>query len=180
PQPVETAGQHLIRMKRALAIFFVLLAVVCGFAIHNLYQQQESPEAYAKGRKRPNYQYEEKPNPASVGDTRSAPATARTRFRILQSTAPDIFGSQTEDQKREANANWLQTQVKRISSPDVLIKAVKRLNLEAEWKQTAEQAIARVQENMKVELAEGTNVVSLTVRDFSKTECASIANAMRD
>ena len=75
---------------------------------------------------------------------------------------------------------WMEMQVKKISSPELLSRIVTRLNLESEWGLSEEQATARLQEMVEVELLEGTDVVSVTVRGYVANICADAANAVRD
>lgn len=103
----------------------------------------------------------------------------KTKFQILQSSAPDVFGSVSGDARATMSGNWLETQFRTMTSKDTLLRVVKRLNLEQEWHMGPDEAAARLLNMLETEQERGTELVSIVAWSTKSDEAARIANEVR-
>lgn len=101
-----------------------------------------------------------------------------TKFRILQRSVPDLFSTVPADGKK-TEGNWLDNQIKLLSSPTILTRVVKVLNLDTEWEMTPEMALARVQERVEVAVERSSDIISVTAGGDSRASAAALANTVR-
>jgi succinoglycan biosynthesis transport protein ExoP len=104
----------------------------------------------------------------------------RTKFQILQSSAPDLFGQVSGDMRQTMSGNWLETQFKTMTAKDTLLRVAKRLNLEQEWHMSQEEAASRLERMIETEQDRGTEIVSIVAWSTKNQEAADIANAVRE
>ena len=97
--------------------------------------------------------------------------SAQTRFEILY--AADWYN---EDQETK----WLQSQVRLMTSTEVLLPVIKRLELERAWQTSAEEAESRISRLVWTAREPGTAIISVTVCGEGSDETADIANAIRE
>jgi uncharacterized protein involved in exopolysaccharide biosynthesis len=102
---------------------------------------------------------------------------ATTKFQILQEP-PAVFSAVPHTLKG-GGGNWMDEQIVLISSPTVLTRVVKLLNLDAEWHMTPEKALERVQKRVEVTGDRGTKIVSVTGWGNSPESAADLANSVR-
>ncbi len=108
-------------------------------------------------------------NPGELGRYK-----ATTRFVINPSGDDDASYSAAQ------KAAWLHDQLRLISSDDVLLPVVDRLNLHGKWHTSTEEAASRIGRVLRVELEPTESVVSITVWGEETRGIAEIANAVRD
>ena len=104
----------------------------------------------------------------------------RTKFQILQSSAPDLFGMVQNDQRSTMSGNWLETQFKTMTARETLYNVVTRLNLEQVWHTTKEEAAGRLERMIETEQERGTEIVTITAWSTKNDEAANIAKAVRE
>lgn len=102
-----------------------------------------------------------------------------TRFQINQSSAPDVFDTTTRDARLTVTGNWLDTQVKTITSRDTLLRVVRTLNLQSAWSLSDDDAAARLERMIELEQERGTEIVSIIAWSTNATEAANLANEVR-
>ncbi len=104
----------------------------------------------------------------------------RTKFMILQSSAPDVFGFAGDDQRRTMSGNWLETQFKTMTARETLLKVVKRLSLDQNWHMSPDEAAGRLERMLETEQERGTEIVTVTAWSTRSDEAAQIAKAVRE
>jgi len=104
----------------------------------------------------------------------------RTKFQILQSSAPTVFGFSEGDRRNTMSGNWLETEFKTMTARETLLKVVKRLNLEQNWSMGPEEAAARLERMIETEQERGTEIVTVTAWSTKNDEAAQIAKAVRE
>jgi capsular exopolysaccharide synthesis family protein len=102
-----------------------------------------------------------------------------TRFRILPSSAPEIYRGIDDSERLSRTGTWLETEFKTILARDTLLRAVKQLNLEAEWSVSQDEAASRVERMLDAELERGTDIVDITAWSTRSEEAPRIASAVR-
>jgi polysaccharide biosynthesis transport protein len=103
----------------------------------------------------------------------------RTKFQILQSSAPDVFSTITNDFRQTVSANWLETQYRAMTAKENLKRVVKRLNLDTEWRTSEEDAASRLERMLETEQERGTEIVTVTAWSTNASESMYIANEVR-
>lgn len=109
--------------------------------------------------------------------TASGRFSARTTFRVLHNSAPDVFSSVPVSGK--IGGNWLDDQIALISSPTVLMRVVNALHLNEEWDISPEKALERVEEWVVVTADRGPEIIFVTARGDSPGSAAALANTVR-
>jgi succinoglycan biosynthesis transport protein ExoP len=104
----------------------------------------------------------------------------RTKFQILQSSAPDVFGFARDDARSTMSGNFLETQFKTMTARETLLKVVKRLSLDQNWHMTPEEAAGRLERMIETEQERGTEIVTVTAWSTKSDEAAQIAKAVRE
>ena len=104
--------------------------------------------------------------------------SSSTRFRILEQSVPG--GEETGKADAATKESWLAGEVALLESPEILTRVVKALGLDAEWKLTPEQAVARAKEKLEISADATGEIVTVTGWAESANGAASLANAVRN
>lgn len=118
--------------------------------------------------------------PGGGGGTDGNERVAAVKMQILQSPAPDVFGTITTDFRQTVAANWLETQIKSITSPDNMLRVVKNLKLDEAWGMDPTAAAERLGSMTEVEQERGTEIVTIKVRSSDTAESANCARAIAE
>ncbi len=102
-----------------------------------------------------------------------------TKFQVNLSSAGDVFGIISNDQRSTQGGNWLETQFKTITAQETLLRVVKNLNLETDWGMTAAEAAGKLERMIETEQDRGTEIVTITAWSTKAEEAANVANAVR-
>ena len=79
-----------------------------------------------------------------------------------------------------AEHGWLQSQLEVLSSRELLLHVVYRLNLDQHWNMSANAAIDRLKRHLTFELKPGSNIVTITAWGDKLNDYLYIADAVRD
>ena len=94
-----------------------------------------------------------------------------TQFRPLRPAA---------DTSGISHSEWLQNEVTALGSAASLLRVVKNLYLETQFKMTGDEAVKEVQKQLQISVLPGTTIINVTMQGLKAEECASIVNAVRN
>jgi hypothetical protein len=147
-------------MKTPLLIVSLLAAAAAGFAGGVYFQQSlERPASTPPA------------SPAAVPAGRSK---ATTKFLILKPTV-SIPGDKVD----RPETNWLEVQLRTLTSQVILQRVVQQENLAQCWRTDEHTATSKLKRMIEVEVEGGTKVVSVTVFGENGENLAKLANAIR-
>jgi polysaccharide biosynthesis transport protein len=102
----------------------------------------------------------------------------RSKFQVMQSSAPGIYGDNARDEIFSRGNNWLETQFKILTARTNLLKVVENMSLTTTWGVGPDEAAARLERMIETEQERGTEIMSVTVWSGKGDEAALLANEL--